>query len=56
MEIYTPSFDSRSAVERIAQAEQFERMAERFKDNSELSDGFRQLAEQARQQVRQLRA
>ncbi len=55
MEIYTPRFDRRSAAERIAQAEKFERMAERFKSNPKLSDGFRRLAEDAREQVRQLR-
>lgn len=56
MEIYTPGFDRRSAAERLAQAEQFEHMAERFKANAELSAGFRKLAKDAREQVNRLGA
>lgn len=55
MENYTPRFDHRSAAERLAQAEKFERFAERFKDNPELSQEFRKLAQEAREQVRRLR-
>lgn len=54
-EDYTPRFDHRSATERLADAEKFERMAERFKNNSRLSASFKKLAEEAREQVRQLR-
>lgn len=55
MAIYTPRFDSRSAAERLEQAEKFERMAEQFKKgNPKLSEGFRKLAEDAREQVRRL--
>lgn len=56
METYTPRFDRRSADERLAEAEKFERMAERFKNNPGLSEGFRKLAEDTREQVRQLGA
>lgn len=54
MEIYTPPFDRRSAAERLAQAEKFERMAQRFNNNPELSEGFRKLAKDAREQVQRL--
>lgn len=50
-----PLFDSRSAAERLAQAEKFERMAEQFKDNPKLRNGFNRLAEEAREQVQRLR-
>lgn len=52
METYTPRFDRRSAAERLAEAEKFELMAERFKSNPELSERFRKLAEDVREQVR----
>ena len=55
MEKYTPLFDRRSAAERLAQAERFERIAERFKTNPELSASFNKLAREAREQVRRLR-
>lgn len=54
MENYTPRFDRRSAAERLAQAEKFEQMAEQFKSNPKLSESFRKLAEEAREQVRRL--
>lgn len=54
METYHPRFDSRSAAQRLAEAEKFDAMAERFKSNPELSEGFRKLALEARQQVRPL--
>lgn len=51
----SPRFDSRSAKERLAQAETFERLAVRFEKNKALSAGFRKLAHDAREQVRLLR-
>lgn len=54
VENYTPRFDRRSAAERLAQAEKFEQMAEQFKSNSKLSESFRSLADEAREQVRRL--
>ena len=38
MENDSPSFDNRSAEERLAQAEAFESLAEKFKDNPKLSE------------------
>lgn len=55
METDTPRFDGRSADERLAQAGAFERLAEKFKDNPELSEAFRNFALEVREQVRRLR-
>ena len=54
VETYRPRFDNRSAAERLAQAEKFEAMAERFKNNPGLCEGFRKLAAEAREEVRRL--
>lgn len=56
MENDSPSFDNRSAEERLAQAEAFERLAEKFKDNPKLSEAFRNFAQDAREQVLRLRS
>ncbi|HEV2596656.1 MAG TPA: hypothetical protein VGU01_15805 [Sphingomicrobium sp.] len=48
MDLYKPRFDTRSAAEWLVEAENFDRMAEQFKENAELSDGFRKLALEAR--------
>lgn len=48
MDLDKPRFDARSAVEWLSEANDFERMAEQFKENAELSDGFRKLAANAR--------
>lgn len=47
-----PRFDGRSAADWIAQAERFERMAEQFQANAELSANFRELAIDAREKAK----
>jgi len=41
-------FETRSAAEWLAEAEHFERMAEKFRENVELHEGFLNLAANAR--------
>lgn len=53
MDKFISKFDGRTATDWIAQAEQFERMTKRFKSNSELSETFGKLAEDAREKARQ---
>jgi len=48
VDVYRSRFDHRAAADLVSEAEHFERMAERFKDNDELSEGFRRLAAVAR--------
>lgn len=56
MEKDAPRLDSRSAKEQLAQAETFERLADKFKDNRELSEAFRNFAQEVREQVLRLRS
>lgn len=49
MDPYKPRFDARSASEWLSEAKHFDRMAEQFGLNAELSNGFRKLAADARQ-------
>lgn len=48
MDEYKPRFDRRSVADWLAEAEHFERMAELFEANGQLSRGFRKLAADAR--------
>lgn len=51
MDKYRSKFDRRTTVEWITQAEEFERMAEQFKSNTELSGSFSELAADAREKA-----
>lgn len=51
MDKYRSRFDRRMGVEWIAQAEEFERMAEQFKWNTQLSASFSKLAADAREKA-----
>ena len=53
MDKFRSKFDGRTAGDWMAQAEQFERMAKRFKSNAELSESFAKLAEDARDRATQ---
>lgn len=48
MDRYRSRFDGRTPADWITQAEQFERMADQFRGNPDLSDSFRKLAKDAR--------
>ncbi len=49
---HRPPFDGRSAADWVAQAERYERMAEQFQANAELSGNFRRLAADARERAK----
>lgn len=48
MDAFNSRFDHRSAADWLREAEHFDEMAERFKDNARLADGFRALGANAR--------
>jgi len=56
LEKYRSWLADRTIADWVAQAEQFERMAERFKGTPELSDNFKKLAAYARDRTRHRRS
>lgn len=51
VDVYRPKWNFRSAADWLAEAEHLDRMADRFRQNGRLSDGFRNLAAHARKRA-----